>query len=392
MTQPHYWIRSAALAATVLSAAARADVPAATDPRPTTITLHEHDAQLADVVADLAVLSGVKMDVMNGSGLLGGWGRVTVDADAKPFWQVVSDVADQAHATPSSQYDGTLRLIEASPATAGRRVVGGPVLATFRQVEHLNQLTAPAARADFCEVAADLLWEPRLRVVYRRTSERPTLAVDEHGLSLVPADDAAADRDPREPSNLYRAYGPYESTTRNRGWNGNGNRCGIRLSVPPTAGRRIAELKGQLRVWVAGPDERAEIPDLAAVAKTAGKKSTKTYALGPLLSIKVSSASVEANNVQLQLTLGRGGATEDAWNQSRLLLSSLRMRVLDADGKEWGKLEGESGSSNQRDAITIYPYIQSSGTAGKPDKLVIEGPVTATEVDVPYDLKDLPLP
>ena len=29
---------------------------------------------------------------------------------------------------------------------------------------------------------------------------------------------------------------------------------------------------------------------------------------------------------------------------------------------------------------------------GKPVKLVIEGPVTATEVDVPYDLTDLPLP
>ena len=372
MRQPKLWA-VAAVALTFSSRGAHAEVPAGTDPSPTTVTLHMHDAKLADVVDELAKQSGLKLVTGDGSGLFGGWGRVTVDADAKPAWQVVSDLADQAKAMPSNQPDGSLLLIPTEPSMAGRRVVGGPVLATFRQVEHLSQLTAPAPHVDFCEVTADLLWEPRLRVAYTLSSDRPAEAVDEHGLSLVPTDAAAAAYDPRQPNN-YRAFGPYESTTRNRGWDANGTRYSIRLSVPPAAGRKLATLKGQVRVWVAGPDEQAEIPDLATVAKASGKKSTKTYPLGKLARIRVNSMRIDSDSVQGQLAIARGGASEDAWEQSRLLMSSFRMRVLTADGKEWGTLNGESGSNVQQDSVMIYPYIQSNGSnAGKPDKLVIEG-------------------
>lgn len=381
---------------TAAAATGRADVPAANDPRPTPVTVHLHDVPFTDATAAIGKQAGVQVDYEEGGG---SWPHVTVDADAAPFWQVLCDAAAQAHAAvaPLHAYGTAANVIVLEPVgtagRAGRPVVGGPVLASFAQVEHLAQLTAAPAHVDFCELAVDVMWEPRLNVAYYEAQGRPDEATDENGRSLVPADDAAADGDPRNPNN-YHPLGRYEAPQRLFGGGNGGSRVigmrySIRLAVPPTAGRRLAHVRGQLKLWVAGPDERAEVADVAA----AGKGKGKSYPMGRALSLRVSNVTVSDNYIQVQITVPRNGMPQAAWDQARMLLqSSLRVRALNAAGREWGKIEGDLGAQVQNDSLSVWAVVQPDGGGGKPDRLVIEGPVTATEVDVPYDLRDLPLP
>ena len=387
---------AAAVAVAMTAAVARADVPAANDPRPTPVTVHLHDVPFTDATAAIGKQAGVQVECYGGAGP---WPHVTVDADAKPFWQVLCDAAAQAHAAvaPARSYGTAPNVIILEPVgtagRAGRLVVGGPVLASFAQVEHLAQLTAAAAHVDFCELAVDVMWEPRLNVAYYEASGRPDEATDENGRSLVPADDAAADVDPRSPNN-YHPFGRYMAPQQmfmgpHEVRRENGMRYSVRLAVPPTAGRRLAHVRGQIRLWVAGPDERAEVADVV----NAGKGKGKSYPMGRTLSLRVSNVAVSDSYLQVQITVPRNGMTQAAWEQVRTLLqSSLRVRALNAAGQQWGAMEGQAGSQFQNDSLSMWAYVQPSGGGGKPDRLVIEGPVTATDVDVPYDLRDLPLP
>jgi hypothetical protein len=379
-------VRSPAIAAALLAAipltggSARADVPAATDPQPTRVTLHLHDVAFEDAVARLAKQASVTMRTFGGN-----WPHVTIDADAQPFWQVLSSACDQAHAGISNGYDGQATSLQLTNGGSGRRVVAGPVLATFRQVEHLNESTAPAARADFCEVAVDVLWEPRLTVAYELASGPPDEAVDENGRSLVP-DGAAADVDPRQP-NLYRPFGRYQSQ-RQQGWNGgSGVQYSVRLAVPPTAGRRIAHLRGTIKLWVGGPEQQVEITDLSRVGRN------HYYPLGDSpIRLRVANVSVNGTYLQAQLAVPRAGTSADAWAQSQVLLQGLKVRTVDGAGHDWGTMEGQFGYGMGRNELDLYAYVMSNGDAAKPAKLVVSGPVTATELDIPYDLRDLPLP
>ncbi len=394
----------AIVAAALIAASARVDAPAGNDLRPTLVTLHVHDGSFPLAITSLAKQAGVPINVGHGPGMMGkGWPNVTIDADDKPVWQVLIDLMNQVHATLAP---GEFNIVPATPATAGRTIAAGPVLATFRQVEHLNQLTAKPAVADFCEVAVDVMWEPRLAVAYYLPSGRPTEATDENGRSLVPANDAAAEVDPRQPFN-WHSFGEYQPIQRQPQWPGQSDSAGaalntlrysVRLNVPPTAGRRLAHLKGQLNLWFAGPDERAEIVDLP----NAGKVKNKRYSLGSAINLRVTgvsfsratSMSSSEDVVQVQMTAARGQMLPDAWDQARMLMqSALRVRVLDATGNEWGHNLGQSGSSFSADAMSLSPYVKATGSsAGKPDKLIVEGPVTATAVEVPYEFHALPLP
>jgi hypothetical protein len=45
------------------------------------------------------------------------------------------------------------------------------------------------------------------------------------------------------------------------------------------------------------------------------------------------------------------------------------------------------------DLTYLMVYVRpSAGAKGKPAKVTLEGPVTANEIDVPFSLKDFPLP
>jgi hypothetical protein len=350
------------------------------DVHATLVTLHAHKLPINDVIDQLSQQSGMHI-TLNGSTS----DTVTLDADAKPFWEVLSDVCDQTHVGVPFNYgygfSAGIPLMPGMDTPQRRRVIAGPVLLMFNRIGRVSVMTAAPAIRDFCDIGTSVVWEPRLAVAYVESSSKPTIAVDENGLSLVPTQDVV---NPRNPS-----AEKYQSPAAN-GTIAFFTDHSIHLKIPPQAGRRLARLSGQIRLWVIDKTETVEIGGLAAAGK-----ARRALTVSEAQQLKIQNIWLNDDQAQIQLSAARlKDESDEQWQQRRSRLSAMHGKILDADGNVWSQSNDRAyGQGGGGDSLTSYLQFQrADGVKSAPVKLVMQVPVSAAEIDVPYELKDLPLP
>ncbi len=347
-----------------------------TDLHPTLVTIHQKRAAIKDVLDELQKQSGIKLTMQ--------WSpdaKVTIDADNQPFWKVLSDACDQASVGPSDGNWGDMGiLIQNAQPDPAHRIIAGPVMLHLGSVERIELLTAPIEQQDFCDLQAWGRWEPRLSVAYFENYSLPTIAVDENGTSLIAGDDVV---DPRNPGiarlGVPEMYGNESAVFQHS----------IRLKIPAGAGRRIAHLAGQVRVWVIDKTAAAEIADL-----TAAQKSKPTLRAGGQ-ELMIQNVWTGPTNVELQVFIKKHAEeSADAWQQRQSMMHAIKGHIDDSDGKPWcpdGNNQNGFGMQGE-EAYYYLNFQRADGLTTSPKKLTLDVPTSAAEIDIPYDLKDLPLP
>jgi hypothetical protein len=142
-------------------------------------------------------------------------------------------------------------------------------------------------------------------------------------------------------------------------------------------------------MWVIDKTDSTEIADLAAAQKS---KPTLTVGGQELLIQNVWS---NANQAQMQFIIRRkADEPTDAWQQRQAMMHAIKGHVDDADGKPWcSEGRNQNGFGMQGDQAYYYLTFQrNDGVNTSPKKLTLDVPTSVSEIDIPYDLKDLPLP
>jgi hypothetical protein len=376
-----------------LARAADADTTKATDPNPTLVTIHAANQPLADIVKTIAT----QTDMPVSAGFGAPAAPVSLDEDKQPFWNVIDDLCKRSNTSLVPTWNGQpqLMLQFTGLQTGVQQIISGPILLRFQGIQHVDRLTAAPDQQDSCEVTGTAMWEPRLEVLFTEAWTAPSIAEDENGVSLIPDDSAPG----TDPNGYLRGQSPYGRFTVSQRFN-NGpafqRDLQVRLHVPSNAGRRVKNLEGKWKLFVAGKTDHFEVTPIA-------NKRQASYSFGELGSMKMGYAQANDDTVQMQFTLpgggtGANGATVAAATRN-CLLQSMHARVVDAEGQLWGDTKDRANNGGQvnigmgGNETYINMFIQRDAAAkGKPVKVIIEGPVTATEIDAPFALHDLPLP
>ena len=169
-------------------------------------------------------------------------------------------------------------------------------------------------------------------------------------------------------------------------------------------GRRLARLRGSVKLMVVTKRERWEIPNVLGaknISKTIrGPLGEETWTLR-----NVEVVPTEAGpryhaylNVAPKQPLVAEEATEEELQARQAVESSLRdwaqmVSLVDTGGRVYPFMEGVEDTGEM---ITI-PFSAPEETdainrPGPPARLIIDMPTEVREVEIPFDIKDLPLP
>jgi hypothetical protein len=387
-----YLLLSIVLIALALVCARAADAgnSKATDPNPTLVTIYVQNQPLTDVLSQVSKQTG--MEVSSAIGAMPT--TVTLDEDARPFWNVLDDLCKQTKSSVFPRFNGnnsTMLTLQQGPQFQGQQqIISGPILMRLQQILHSNDLTAAPDRQDLCEITGTAIWEPRLKVIYSEAVTAPTVAEDENGVSLVPDQSAMQAGAPGYPQGQ-SPFGQFTVPQRFNNVTQYQTDLRIRLHVPSNAGRRVKTLSGKWKVFVTGKTDHL---DISPIPSNNGRQQT-SYTFGDLGSMRLNYSQSQDQEVQMQFMM-----TGSASAARACLLQSMHARVVDADNQLWGDTEGDQNGGGQvnanwggGDQTYIQVYVRRSPSAkGKPAKITLEGPVSATEIDVPFNLNDFPLP
>lgn len=346
------------------------------DPSPSLLTLHLKDASVPQAIEQIVKQSGLAIDA---SRFTTGSRSVTLDVEDKPFWAVLLDVCEQANGVLTARRGGELALVPReggsySSSLEGVRQASGAFLLVAQQMDHVVDFTRhPDRQAEF-SILYTLLPEPRLFVIAVSGPSIPEEAVDEKGNSLLPPPLAADVPDTYRPSTRYYPY----------------VQSAIHLRIPPGAGRRIARLKGNVSLLLRTKSRLIEIAD---PTKAAEKQFQVPGAEGVIYP-----PQIRGNYCNVRVRFNRVGLSEEQWKQADRLLVATRIHLIDANGLEWS--DGGGGASWSNSYRELHPsfsnHIYGEGptpkTAGAPVKMIVEIPIEAKQINVPYEFKDLPRP
>lgn len=156
----------------------------------------------------------------------------------------------------------------------------------------------------------------------------------------------------------------------------------LRLGVPPDCGRRIARLSMVDRCFIQRTSSVIEMKwgDSITAQVIEGMKVSMTTKLDP-------------GTCHVTLTVGRGERSRLDWGDLRLAMSDLFPLLLDTAGAPMQSFHLHEQSGN--DPLTIKYSWSNSDTRGRPQpagKVVLDFPTDVKWVDVPVELRDLPLP
>jgi hypothetical protein len=341
-------------------------LPLAQDPGPTLLSLRLDKATPRQAIEALAQASGSKLQPFQANL----WDRienkqVTVSLDRRPFWEAMSAVCRQAGLWPQL---GSSTLLNTDGLRRGDcpSVVSGSFLVTAFLIQHTASVdAADSATAHAIRVEMMLMAEPklsqRLASGTRATIEE---AVDEAGHSLL---------DNVRPARMAQVLGQ-PSPSRGIGW------FQVFLSCPEKPGKRIAKLKGYASARI----EKVQTFEVADLSKPGQVISTPD---GYKFQFKQIANEQGRSGVDLELT-GQSGQSFQQLMQ-RFHTPSALVKVLDAKGNElygggWGSAGATMGA--------YLPRVFFDPGNSKPAKVILNVPMELSEMQVPFEFKDLPLP
>jgi hypothetical protein len=339
------------------------------------ITLHVADAHPSKVCESLAEQSGATICPWPAQIWTEQGGqappRITLDLEAATFWSAMARFCAAANVRP--QFVGGQPGICLVPGSAGGMLGGrlddrGAFAIVASQIAR-NRAASFAddsmSRDDRIELLVYI--DPAVNVLRFARPMALETAVGNGGIKLLP----------RQPGGGEMVgldwHGPRWMVATH-----------ARLDLPPDAGRKIARLKGSLRVQVVGRAAPLEIDDLENAARREVSAGNRT--------VKVTRFQiVDEHSAMLDLELTR---PREAELLGPSLLAELRaVQIIDGEGtRVTSEISGGGGNALRAHWHGRFADARLRLKSGKPIKLVWNVPVEAQTVDVPFEFRDLPLP
>lgn len=325
----------------------------------TYVSLHLKNVAARDGLAAITAESGVHFDA--GAAALGG--KITLDADHKPFWTVFRNLCAQAKLEVAAiDSNGTISLRNGDDEW-GRRpaAIEGPYMLLARRIE-LSRTLDLANPKDVNNIYTLVLLayaEPKLRPIYWSIRGIDDCVTETGHVLEIPTDAF-------EPGDLNA-----DSETH------------LQFSGPADVGTRLAKLRLGARFVLSDKSQRIELPNILKV-----KNETHTVG-GWRIAIKGVTKN-DDDRYSAAVTVYRDNHTPEEWTERTGLLDRAQPRLLDSSGKT---MESGGTSLNQGpDEWNWGDECTPANTDDKPAKLVWDFPLETRHADVTFEFKNLPLP
>ncbi|HMO25432.1 MAG TPA: hypothetical protein PKB10_04115 [Tepidisphaeraceae bacterium] len=296
-------------------------------------------------------------------------GKVTIDVERRPFWQVIAELSRQTNMDLQSGGQAGLVLRPGGARAADQPIVySGPVMIRAESATRTNTIQfsqAGVASKSFIVQFIALL-EPKL-------SGGAPNATSVKIESMLDASGQPVENNPQA-SNIWGGHGGQVSFM-------------IRLPTDKDLGGKLSLVRGVLSVPVTTKFETLEIDKLEDIDNT-------THALGPLR-VEIKSLAKENDRThKLTITVHRDTATDDIWRQVNHQMFG-QIRLLDANDNEYNTGGwGSSGDGSKLEGNVTFNRMNRRGGAepGEPAKLRWRVGVEGHTIDVPFEFKALPMP
>jgi len=303
---------------------------------------------------------------------------VTLDADQKPFWDVMVDVCKQLNVCPYLEYRKP-NAIEMLPAWGNWMVhapheIVGPYFISMSSLTHSRTAyyngTSPL-RDEFGGQLI-LLPEPKLKVT-SISNFNVIEAKDDAGHSLIPS----ATNVPTP------SMQGFERTVQ------------FRLSYPDQPGSKISVLRGEILVTVAEDYQHYQVEDVLGTPKVTNPLE------GTDIQIHVSE---HADEIRVDIQGARGTLDANKWLTFESNMSN--MTLEDTDGHAFVLTKAPSTTySSESISVSTFKALATfsrniSGAAKQPTtartrepkRLVWTFPTSVKAVKIPVTFKDIPMP
>ena len=303
---------------------------------------------------------------------------VTVEGTDLPFWVAVMSICDQAGLQPQPHdygRGGRIVLGQSQPTDTPRPqyyrdgFLFTPTAATRTHAIQYARSDDPTVSSN---IQMNILIDPRMTVLQGPTSIVVTEAVDENGLSLVPA---------RQDAQMYAAQ---RSATLI--WPAT-----VALDWKPGQGKVLKRFKGTGSFMVVEESEKWEI-DL-----TKFKRAEKTVA-GVTFSVDSFGNRDQSYNLKVTLQFPKPANPQQMPQNPLANWSAVgtTLRFVDDRGNTFAS-RGGGGGSTAIPGKYSFNYscvaVDDNGTPiGAPTKLIWTLPVSIKRLDIPFELTDVPIP
>jgi hypothetical protein len=369
------------------------------------ITVHMKNAPAQDVLNAISSQAHAQITSFATGRVAGADTRdITIDADNKPFWDVMSDVCGQLNVCPmtvDTPGKAQLRLMSANRnwMLAPHEVVGPFWIgaASVFRARTIDLMGTPNIDDQFT-VRLLIFPEPKLAVA-QISDLTLKEATDDAGHSLIPTGQA----------HRPMAMGLGLALTNARLMGGQANHTiETRLSYPDHPGTKIAVLRGEVQVQLGQDVQQYIIDDVMGTPKVTNPLKNCT------VKITCTKPSERADTYLVTLAATREGLSDDQW--AALTSRMNQVTLEDADGHELNPLNHIMGMGSSDSSFKTTLYFSSStnalgvvaagiinggigvagnavaGKTGAPKKLTWNVATTLKTVKVPVELKDLPMP
>jgi hypothetical protein len=333
---------------------------------PSYITLHVKNAQPADVFAEISRQSFAPIPTAQDNMWdQGGYPRLTMDVDRKPFWEVVPIVCQHFGVDLRPDQHG-LRLSRGGLQMQGLSHIEGPFLIIANQISYSRtRILGPGQRehSNF-GINMSIYPEPKITVIRGGGTVELDEVVDDHGNSLIP------------PGNRRNAtWGGFVGFG---GWN-----IYAPLQYPPkNPGAKIVRFRGTTTFNVQTKVQELHIDDVLHL------KPTSTSVQG--IQITLQSFQKKDEGYELRVLVNQPNFASPAW---QLLMEQIqfRLRILDSRGNELDHRGMSTNANANRFELSLEFGSPPGRAAREPSQLVWDIPTETKSLVVPINFTNIPL-
>jgi hypothetical protein len=336
---------------------------------PSFITLHVKNASAATVFAELSRQCFSPLPTLpENLWAESGFPKITLNVDRQPFWKVAPQLCQKLGVDFRPMPNGMRLMRSGGMQTDGIVKIEGPFLVVANQITYSRTRSLVAGRAEQTQFGMNfsVYCEPKLIVLRSSGMIQVDQAVDDHGNSMVPAND--------------------QITRGRNGFGFGGWNMYAPLKYPKSnPGTRIAKLRGSTTFVIQTASQTIEIRDLASLGQT-----VKVIA-GMQVTFEDMKKNGDIWRLRFRVAQPNFGGPE--WQQ---LIDGAqnRLQVLDADGNPLDH-RGMSTSSNNATIDLALDFARGNRpdgrVIGEPVRLVWVVPTKTREISLPIEFDDLPM-
>ncbi len=353
---------------------------------PTLVSLHFKDVPLRTVVDEMAKQAGIKLPTFPSFV----WqqqlpAKVTIDIDRQPYWLAVRELSKSSKsALQMSQWENKpFWSMMQGDQIDGPQVSQDLFLIVAnsmrRDLSYSVRFGSQPATEDTksLQFSASAFADPKLRLIGYSMWMEVEKAVDEKGNSLK-------SKHASDPSYSMQSASAQTFVAG--------------LTLPPNHGKRLATIKGYIRLLQAKKIVTWEIRNILNSQKL---EKTITNDIGTTRYV-LNDVRKAGDSYTVDITATTTPKEKPSPNQgfsSHPLqfgsISSAFMRLFDYEGKEFqlggGGMRGDGNETNVTAGFSYNSFGEKT-TIGEASKLVIEFPTELVELRVPFEFTDLPIP